>query len=52
MSQIDPYTCQRCGKFYLYLDLMGNPMCECGSEYFWPVVCILREFNKTIDMGV
>lgn len=32
----DPYRCQRCGKFYPYLDLMGDPVCECGSSSFWP----------------
>ena len=32
----DPYLCQRCAKFYPYLDLMGSPECECGGTQFWP----------------
>jgi hypothetical protein len=34
---IDPYICQRCHRLFPYLDLMGGPQCECGSESFWPL---------------
>jgi len=32
----DPYICQECGAYFPYLDLMGDPMCDCGSQAFWP----------------
>lgn len=33
----DPYVCQRCHRLYPYLDLMGQPECQCGSESFFYV---------------
>ena len=33
---LDPYVCRKCHRVYLYLDMMGDPECECGSDrWYW-----------------
>lgn len=44
----DPYLCRRCRRVYLYLDLMGDPECECGSHSWYPVL-ISDQIERILD---
>lgn len=43
---VDPYICQRCKRVYVYLDLMGDPACECGSTSFSPVLLSAQALSR------